>query len=56
MMVVLGNLAVFTGKKIEWNGKKMECTNYPEANKYLKPVHRGWSPEDVVGVIKKKVS
>ena len=48
-MVVLGNLAVLSGKKIEWDGKKMVCTNVPEANQYIKPTFRaGWTPEDVV--------
>ena len=47
-MVVLGNLAVLTGKKIEWDGQKLECTNVPEANQYVKPVFRtGWSPEEL---------
>ena len=48
-MVVLGNLAVLSGKKIEWDGKKMVCTNVPEANQFVKPTFRkGWSPEETV--------
>lgn len=39
-MVLLGNLAIRSGKKIEWNGEEMKCTNVPEANKYLKKVYR----------------
>ncbi len=39
-MVLLGNFAVRTGKKIEWNGEKMECTNLPELNKYVRKDYR----------------
>lgn len=39
-MVVLGNLAVRTGKKIEWDAKKMMCTNVPEANGLLTKKYR----------------
>jgi hypothetical protein len=53
-MVVLGNLAVLTGKKIEWDGKKLECTNVPEANKFVKPTFRkGWSLEETLKGVKK---
>jgi predicted dehydrogenase len=42
-MVLLGNLAVRTGKRIEWDGAKSICTNVPEANQYLSREHRkGW--------------
>ena len=42
-MVVLGNLAVRFGKKIEWDAKNMKVTNLPEANKYLRREPRkGW--------------
>jgi hypothetical protein len=34
-MVLLGNLAVRTGKTIEWDSKNMRVTNVPEANKYV---------------------
>ena len=37
-MVVLGNLAVLSGKKIEWDGEKLACTNVLEANQFVKPV------------------
>jgi len=41
--VLLGNLAVRSGKKIEWDAKNMTCTNVPEANKYVKREYRkGW--------------
>jgi predicted dehydrogenase len=42
--VLLGNLAVRSGKRIEWDAKNMTCTNVPEANKYVKREYRkGWS-------------
>jgi len=41
--VLMGNLAVATGKKVEWDGKNMKCTNIPEANKYVRREYRkGW--------------
>ena len=39
-MVLLGNLAVRTGKHIEWDGAKMLCTNVPEANQYVAKAYR----------------
>lgn len=43
-MVLLGNVALRTGKKIDWDGPSLKATNAPEANKYIKPVFRkGWS-------------
>lgn len=39
-MVLLGNLSVRTGKKIEWDGENMRCTNVPEANKYVRKKYR----------------
>ncbi len=42
--ILLGNLAVRVGKKIEWDGAKMEATNAPEAAQYVKREYRkGWS-------------
>lgn len=42
-MVLLGNVALRTGKKIDWDGSNLKATNAPEANKYIKPVFRkGW--------------
>ncbi len=42
--VLLGNVAFRTGKKLEWNGQKLEATNCPEASRYLKREYRkGWS-------------
>jgi predicted dehydrogenase len=39
-MVLLGNLAVRTGKRIEWDAKNMVCTNEPEANKFVRKTYR----------------
>ena len=39
-MVLLGNIAVRTGKKIKWDGENMRCTNVPEANKHVKKNYR----------------
>jgi predicted dehydrogenase len=39
-MVLLGNLAVRTGMPIEWDGKRMRVTNYPEANRYVREAMR----------------
>ncbi|MHC5057605.1 MAG: Gfo/Idh/MocA family protein, partial [Planctomycetota bacterium] len=42
-MVLLGNFAVRTGKRIEWDGENMRATNAPEANRYVSRVPRkGW--------------
>lgn len=40
-----GHLAQFAGvgKKLEWDVDKMECTNYPEINRYVRREYRkGW--------------
>lgn len=39
-MVLLGNLAVRSGQRIEWDGAKMLCTNLPEANAYVSKAYR----------------
>ncbi len=41
-MVLLGNVAIRAGKKIEWNAETMSCVNAPEANKYLKKPYRAF--------------
>jgi predicted dehydrogenase len=42
-MVLLGNLAVRTGKRVEWDAKNMRATNVPEANQYVSREYRkGW--------------
>jgi hypothetical protein len=44
-MVLMGNLAVrFPYQKLLWDGLKMEVTNNPEANAYVRREYReGWS-------------
>jgi predicted dehydrogenase len=43
--VVMGNLAIrYPQRKLEWDGEKMEVTNFPEANQFVNPPYRkGWS-------------
>jgi len=45
--MLLGNVAVATKEhntKLEWDGKKMEITNLPDANEFLHMEYReGWS-------------
>jgi predicted dehydrogenase len=43
-VVLLGNVALRTGKKIYWNGEKMSAANTPEAEKFIHPAyHNGWT-------------
>jgi len=43
-MVLIGNLAIRTGKRIEWDAEKMRVTNAPEANRYVRREYRkGWT-------------
>jgi predicted dehydrogenase len=39
-MVLLGNLAIRTGKRVEWDGRTMKCTNLPEANELVRKQYR----------------
>ncbi|MHC4504462.1 MAG: Gfo/Idh/MocA family protein [Planctomycetota bacterium] len=42
-VVLLGNLAVRTGRKIEWDGENLKATNCPEADRYIRREYRkGW--------------
>ena len=42
-LILLGALAIRTGKNIEWDSKKMKITNEPSLNKYIKPkARKGW--------------
>jgi len=41
-MVQLGNIAIRTGKKLEWDGENLKCANVPEANKYMKKDYRAF--------------
>jgi len=41
---LLGNVAIRTGKKLDWDGPNMKITNVPEANEYLHKEYReGWA-------------
>ena len=43
-VVMLGNIAIRTRQKLNWDGKGMRFTNSDEANKYINPPYRkGWS-------------
>jgi predicted dehydrogenase len=45
-MVLVGNLAVRLGKKIDWNMKAMEARGLPEVKTMLKRTYRaGWEPK-----------
>lgn len=42
--LLLGNLALRTGKKIEWDAAKMQAKECPEADPFIHPMFRsGWS-------------
>lgn len=42
--MLLGNVAIRTGKRLEWDGPNMKVTNCPEAAQYIQPEYRkGWS-------------
>ena len=42
--VLLGNVALRTGKKLIWDGPKMKAGNAPEAQAYIKREYRqGWT-------------
>jgi hypothetical protein len=42
--ILLGNVAMRVGKKLEWDGPNMRVTNHSEAEKYIKPEFRqGWT-------------
>ncbi len=41
--ILLGNVAIRVGKKLEWDGPNLKCTNCPEAEHYIKGEYRkGW--------------
>ncbi len=43
-VVLLGNVALRTGKKLAWDGANMKATNAPEAEEYIRPeYHNGWT-------------
>jgi predicted dehydrogenase len=41
--ILLGNVAMRVGKKLEWDGEKLKATNCKEADQYINPPYRqGW--------------
>ena len=41
--ILLGNVAILSGKKLEWDAKNMKVTNVSEANQYISREYRqGW--------------
>jgi hypothetical protein len=43
-VILLGNVALRTGKKLSWDGPNMKATNVPEADKYVRPeYHNEWT-------------
>ncbi|MFC1762320.1 Gfo/Idh/MocA family protein [Planctomycetota bacterium] len=43
-IVLAGNVALRTGKKLNWDGKNMRATNCPAADPYIRPeYHNGWT-------------
>ena len=40
-VVLLANIALRAGQKIEWDGPNMKVTNVPEANSYVRRLYRG---------------
>lgn len=39
-IVLLGNLAVWSGKKVEWDAKNLKATNSPELDAIIRPTYR----------------
>ncbi|HEY2159268.1 MAG TPA: gfo/Idh/MocA family oxidoreductase, partial [Isosphaeraceae bacterium] len=40
---LLGNVAIKTGKRLEWDGPSLKVTNVPEANRLIQTQYRrGW--------------
>jgi predicted dehydrogenase len=43
-VILLGNVALRTGKKLTWDGPNMKATNVPGADKYIRPeYHNEWT-------------
>jgi len=42
-IILLGNVAIRVGKKIDWDDPNMKATNCPEADQFVKHEYRkGW--------------
>ncbi len=47
--ILLGTLAVRTGKTVKWDAEKLEIIGNPEAAKLINPeARKGWRPGDLV--------
>ncbi len=47
--ILLGNVAIRTGKKLMWDAEKMVCTGCPEASQYIRTeARKGWGIDDLV--------
>ena len=47
--ILLGSLAIRTGKTVKWDAEKLEIIGNPEASKMINPeARKGWRPEDLV--------
>ncbi|MHC4207466.1 MAG: Gfo/Idh/MocA family protein [Planctomycetota bacterium] len=43
-VILLGNVALRTGKKLDWDGPNLKATNAPEADQYIGPAyHNNWT-------------
>jgi predicted dehydrogenase len=43
-VVLLGNVALRAGRKLDWDGPNMKATNAPEADRYIRPeYHNNWT-------------
>jgi predicted dehydrogenase len=43
-MVLLGNVAIRLGRKVQWDAQALRCPDAPEADQYLRPQFRsGWT-------------
>jgi hypothetical protein len=43
---LLGNIAIRTGKRLDWDAQAMKFTNDEDANRYVaEPYHNGWKLE-----------
>lgn len=48
-VILLGSLAIRTGKTVKWDAEKLEIIGNPEASKMINTeARKGWRPEDLV--------
>ncbi len=46
--VLLGNIAIRAGKRLDWDSAKMACTNVPDIDRYVRqPYQNGWSLDTI---------